>query len=345
MKPNVIFIDPDDTNLVVDPAKNVSRLGTPWEEEQIVTLARSMNKLGQIQPCSARKLDDGKFELYAGFGRHLAGIYIKKYLNPDFKLKLEVMARVSDSAAEDRTIAENTHRRKLNAADIAIAMQRKIDAGMDVKEVAELFVVEPARVYELIELNKLNKRHLDAIREGLLLVTTAQDCLKYKNEKKRNDLLDTIVKGAKKAGKPVSAREARKLITSHIHQSNREEAENGRPTVEQAAVAVAERETKEVEEEVPQNTGPRNGRQKGRQTAFPKDLKEVRDFATNLAASPVLPPVVNEFGEALLKWLKGTTGSENPDEHLEEALERVFLANPKGVKNGNSEDVSKGWRA
>lgn len=316
-----ILISPLDPRLVIDESKNNSRKGEPWDRPAIEEFAANIAEYGQLQECKATEDDKGNIHIVWGFGRALAVKLLAETSLPKIMLRVNVTKDMSDDRAADENVVENHYRRSTNAADDAIEMKRRIDANYTVEDVAKLFRCSVNTVENYVRLTRLPKRHLDAMRSGLLTPTTAQDCLKYKDADERNRLLDTIVKEAAKTGKSLGVRDARRVIQR----------------------AAAEPEEAMVEEEVP--TSKENGKapkkQPSKKPRHPATIPDVRDMWTNYAMSPVLPPIVNTFGEAVMAYLKDT--SPKNEEKVEAALQAIWLASPEGAVNTNGEDVSAGW--
>lgn len=133
------FVDPEDVK--VDHSMNV-RFTQPEEDDpEIIEMAQSLIKIGQLQPCLVRPIGGNKYQLFVGYRRHFALTLANKWQTAEGKplLKLKVIAlKKNPEDAFYAAIAENNIRREHSPMDVAkIIVVLRESYGHSAAEIAE----------------------------------------------------------------------------------------------------------------------------------------------------------------------------------------------------------------
>ena len=164
---------------------------TPPCEESVKDLAVSMLDYGQLQPVVARRVENHRLLLTAGFTRNAAARLIRTgfshvdeagqsqdYKDEEFRLKVTV-SDCNDEEAFVRNVVENAHRKQTSPMDDAINQDKMRDRyGMTDVEIAKVYgwksSVKVGRLHKLLQLEK-DERAL--VHDGKMGVQGAIDLL------------------------------------------------------------------------------------------------------------------------------------------------------------------------
>ena len=167
----VFKILPD--NLIFDEKHN-SRV-VPHTDEEIEALARSIFENGQVQPILARKVEDDRVQVVAGFGRCRAVAYINKHFKPEQPFR--VLVRVADINEEEafvQSIIENEDRVSTTPIDQAHAQRRLRESfGWSEERIAEFYKKSVSYIGQLRKMLGLSAPLKEEVAKGNMPVATA----------------------------------------------------------------------------------------------------------------------------------------------------------------------------
>ena len=170
-------------------------------EQAVRKMAKSIERLGLIQPLTVLKKDDGKYDLIGGHTRLAA-------LKRIGAIRVPVNVVPADqSKALEMAVAENLMRTDLNPIEKAQAIQRLKDQGLTQREIAELIGRKEPEVSNLLALFKLEREAIQAIQDGKLAYPQAKALLSLRGHRDLQlKALSSILKGK------IKARDAEKLV-------------------------------------------------------------------------------------------------------------------------------------
>lgn len=170
------------TQINADPSGNArSDLGN------ISDLAASIKKEGIVQPLviSDQPLEDGRYELVAGYRRYsaakLAGL-----------TEVPVVGQKVDSLRRRRVqLIENLHREDMNPLDKANAIRKLMaESGVESqKEAADALGLSAGAISQYLSLLALPNKAQAAVKSGKVDFTTARELTRLKDEEKIVELL------------------------------------------------------------------------------------------------------------------------------------------------------------
>jgi len=170
---------------IVVPEVRASSILTP---EQQAFFQGTVEKYGVLQDILVRPLPDGRYELIAG-----------KTRLEELKRRgmLEVEAKVIHASAKDALLmhlAENYARGSVEPIATAQVIQRALDEGSSVEEIATIFNHSPDWVKFMISLLKLPPVYQDALREQRIKVTHVREAMRLPDLREANAALSAAVK-------------------------------------------------------------------------------------------------------------------------------------------------------
>jgi len=178
---DVIFVK------VKDIKKNPNQPRKKFDEDAIDDLAKSIEKVGIIQPINLRKVGN-YFELIAGERRLLATI------RAGFDKIPAVVIEVTDHQSAFLALIENVQREDLDFIEEANAYKTLIEKyDITQKEVSNRVGKSQSTVSNKLRLLKLNDNLLTKIAMNGLTERHARALLKIKDQKMQNEVLDYII--------------------------------------------------------------------------------------------------------------------------------------------------------
>ena len=197
---------------------------TVFDDAALQELAESLRRYGVIQPVTARKLDNGFYQIIAGERRwraaRLAGLE-------------EIPVRVLE--ADDRRTAElalvdNLQREDLNPIEEARGYQALIDEyGMTQEEAAQSVGRSRPAITNALRLLSLSPAVLSLVEEGKLSAGHARALLPITEEKAQKAAADEVLK------KSLSVRRTEQLAARQLKEKKTPETAKGPDGVDYAA--------------------------------------------------------------------------------------------------------------
>lgn len=179
---DVIFVN------VNDIRKNPNQPRKKFDEEAIMDLARSIEKVGVIQPINLRKVGNN-FELIAGERRLLATI------KAGFDKIPAVVIEVTDHQSAVLALIENVQREDLDFIEEAYAYKTLIEKyDITQKEVAIRVGKSQSTVSNKLRLLKLDDNLLTNVAENGLTERHARALLRIKEEDLQKEILDEVLR-------------------------------------------------------------------------------------------------------------------------------------------------------
>ncbi|MEH0579071.1 ParB/RepB/Spo0J family partition protein [Streptomyces sp. B21-108] len=225
------------TQLRTIPTSKIDRdPGQPrehFDEASLQELAKSMKRLGQLQPITVRYNEDTKrFTLIMGERRWRAAQIAELP-----QMKAVVMHGVGEGRETfAMAVAENVGRADMTAVEEAKAFHKLVDAAYEVDEVAELVGKSPAYVQWRIDLLRLCPEAQEALVKGQLPVGLAWYVGKLANDNQVR-FLSKWVRGDFK-----SARDA-EAFAQALHTEEKRQEEQGSFFVLSEEAAAARKDT------------------------------------------------------------------------------------------------------
>ena len=197
---------------------------TVFDDEALQELAESLRRYGVIQPVTARKLDNGFYQIIAGERRwraaRLAGLE-------------EIPVRVieaDDRRTAELALVENLQREDLNPIEEARGYQALIDEyGMTQEEAAQSVGRSRPAITNAIRLLSLSPAVLKLVEEGKLSAGHARALLPITEEKAQKAAADEVLK------KSLSVRRTEQLAARQIKEKKAPETAKGPDGVDYAA--------------------------------------------------------------------------------------------------------------
>ena len=181
------FIQVDPRLLQDAPWGNIRKTRDPKKNEELRTSMQHRGRL--LQPVIARELDDGSYQLLAGYGRRDNALSLEWPTVPCNVVK------ASDDEALAIMMDENAARENLNPADEAVSaalMVSRYDG--DYKLAAEHLGWPVSLIRQRITLRQCIDEVLDALRENLIDVGHAVILAQLPDEKQRQKLPEIVEK-------------------------------------------------------------------------------------------------------------------------------------------------------
>lgn len=244
----------------IEPNKEQPR--KDFDEEALNELADSISVHGLLQPIVVRPRASGRYEIIAGERRwracRIAGV-----------TRVHVVIKeLDEQSAAEVALVENLQREDLNAYEEALGYSTLIEKfGLTQENAASRVGKSRAAVANALRLLKLDKKMLEALREGKITAGHARALLSVEGEK-RDELFLLALKGA-------SVRNLEALASKKTTQSKKKQ-ENLSNFEKEVALSL-----KEVLHRPVKITGGKNG--KGSLTIEFYSKEELSDFAKRLA--------------------------------------------------------------
>lgn len=201
---DVIFVD------VKDIKKNPNQPRKKFDEDAIDDLARSIEKVGVIQPINLRKVGP-YFELIAGERRLLATI------RAGFEKIPAVVIEVTDHQSAVLALIENVQREDLDFIEEANAYKTLIEKyDITQKEVASRVGKSQSTVSNKLRLLKLDDKILTKLALNGLTERHGRALLKIKDEKLQIEVLDYIIE------KDLNVKQTDVLIQKRINERKKD---------------------------------------------------------------------------------------------------------------------------
>ena len=244
----------------IEPNKEQPR--KDFDEEALNELADSISVHGLLQPIVVRPRASGRYEIIAGERRwracRIAGVTRVPV----------VIKELDEQSAAEVALVENLQREDLNAYEEALGYSTLIEKfGLTQENAASRVGKSRAAVANALRLLKLDKKMLEALREGKITAGHARALLSVEGEK-RDELFLLALKGA--SVRNLEALASKKLTTAKKKQENLSNFEK------EVALSL-----KEVLHRPVKITGGKNG--KGSLTIEFYSKEELSDFAKRLA--------------------------------------------------------------
>ena len=206
----------------LEPRREQSR--TVFDDAALQELAESLRRYGVIQPVTARKLDNGFYQIIAGERRwraaRLAGLE-------------EIPVRVieaDDRRTAELALVENLQREDLNPIEEARGYQALIDEyGMTQEEAAQSVGRSRPAITNALRLLSLSPAVLSLVEEGKLSAGHARALLPITEEKAQKAAADEVLK------KSLSVRRTEQLAARQLKEKKTPETAKGPDGVDYAA--------------------------------------------------------------------------------------------------------------
>ncbi len=193
----IISIRPNKTQ----PRKN-------FDEDELMSLARSISTNGILQPLTVRKLSDAEYELVAGERRLRASILAGLTTVPC------VLIKCTDKESAVFALIENLQRSDLNMFEEARGISRLIRKfDITQEEAAAKLGKKQSTVANKLRLLKLTLEEQDWITQAGLSERHARALLRVEDEEFRKKILSQIISDG------LSATEAESYISDFIHRN------------------------------------------------------------------------------------------------------------------------------
>lgn len=146
----------------------------------IENLAKSIEEQGMLQIPSARKLDDGTYELVFGHSRFAAYKILNETSDGDYSLMPLNIVELDDQGMFEQAVAENLERKDLSPIEEAQAMLVYRDHFKKTsKEIGELFHLNESAVRNKLRLLGLPEDIQDCITKGRMTEGNAREMLVF----------------------------------------------------------------------------------------------------------------------------------------------------------------------
>ncbi len=130
-----------------------------FSEEEINTLAQSIQKHGLLQPIVVRRKGD-KFEIIAGERRYRALQKLGKKIAP------VIVVNVSDKEAMALAIIENIERKDLTLWEVASSIKKlKDDMGLTLEEIATMLGKSKSHISNILRMFQLSDNVLQLVKK------------------------------------------------------------------------------------------------------------------------------------------------------------------------------------
>ncbi len=197
---------------------------TNFDEESLQELAESISEYGLIQPITARKLDNGYYQIIAGERRwraaRIAGLR---------EVPLRVI-EADDRLATELALVENLQREDLNPVEEALGYRTLLDVyGLTQEEAAKRVGKSRPAVANALRLLTLAPEVQQFLEQGLLSAGHARALVGIKPEEAQIDAARTVIANG------MSVRRTEQLAAKLMREPKPEKPEDGEIHVDYAA--------------------------------------------------------------------------------------------------------------
>ncbi|MEG1665203.1 MAG: ParB/RepB/Spo0J family partition protein [Mucinivorans sp.] len=170
---------------------NESQPRTNFDEQSLEELARSIARLGVIQPITIRKKGENRYQIVSGERRFRASKMAGLTQIPAY------VRTVGDEQLLEMSLVENIQRENLGAIEIALTYQRLMnECNLTQEQLADNVGKNRATVANYIRLLRLPAEVQAALVQELITMGHARALLALLSENDQLVLLDRIVRGA-----------------------------------------------------------------------------------------------------------------------------------------------------
>lgn len=209
----MIFSKPKNENRVLDipiicirPNKTQPRKN--FDEDELMSLARSISTNGILQPLTVRRINDSEYELIAGERRLRASVLAGLTTVPC------VLIKCTDKESAVFALIENLQRSDLNMFEEARGISRLIRKyDITQEEAAVKLGKKQSTVANKLRLLKLTLEEQDWITQAGLSERHARALLRIDDEELRKKTLSQVISGG------FSATDTESLVTNLLHQN------------------------------------------------------------------------------------------------------------------------------
>lgn len=204
------FVDPNEI-MVKEELRGRTR---PPSDGEIVGMAESMLKHGQLQAVECRRVQDNRLLLTMGFTRTAAARLIRAGFedsngafqqDAEFRLKVGI-TNSNDQDAFVHNIVENSHRKQTSPIDDAHNQERMRDRyGYKDADIARLYLCAPAKVSNYKKLLQLSEAAQSLVHGGRMSVQAAFDFLELPPDQQEEYIKNAQENGGKVKGSDVRA--------------------------------------------------------------------------------------------------------------------------------------------
>jgi ParB/RepB/Spo0J family partition protein len=307
---NVYNIDP--RLLKVDTSSN-ARFKAP-SDEALDEMAKSLAADGQIQPIGVRR--EGKdLEVVYGFHRTLGAIHgINAGILPeDFTLRYEIVKEKDPEKLYMMRVGENLDRVDLTSMDKArIVGELRDKYGLSQKEISVRLNKTESWVSQIVTLLDIPEAWQELIHAGRMSAQMiAQEYAPNPNKDRAIESINRLIK----SGVPINSGTFRKTLRDVLEEHGELDPSND-PTTTAG-------ETEEENTVAAEKTGrSKRGGKQPKEADTKRNLREVRDFFTELAEVPEGEEAnaVHAFSLLFLKFLDGKFGDKKMKREIAQTL-------------------------
>jgi len=156
--------------------------------DDIESLARSIERDGQLQPIGVVEQENGTFNMLYGFRRLNAFLF----LCDEGKDFMQIEAKITTGDPAIIQLIENIHRDNLKSEEFEDALQALLASGLTQKEIAERLNIRQTRVSDALAArktrNSMKKKNIDTSD----LSTTAVSLMRSIPEEKQKEVVEKI---------------------------------------------------------------------------------------------------------------------------------------------------------
>ena len=156
--------------------------------DDIESLARSIERDGQLQPIGVVEQENGTFNMLYGFRRLNAFLFLCNE-GKDF---MQIEAKITTGDPAIIQLIENIHRDNLKSEEFEDALQALLASGLTQKEIAERLNIRQTRVSDALAArktrNSMKKKNIDTSD----LSTTAVSLMRSIPEEKQKEVVEKI---------------------------------------------------------------------------------------------------------------------------------------------------------
>jgi ParB family chromosome partitioning protein len=150
---------------LLDPDPNQPRRDWDTEDMQrkVREMATSIMAMGVVQPIAVWRKPDGRFQIITGETRWRASKEAGKTT-----IRAVVRRQIDQTLITDEQIIENEVRNNLNPVDLALAVQRRLDEGLEREELMRRYGWSAPRMSKKLSVLRLAPEVQEVAREGLV---------------------------------------------------------------------------------------------------------------------------------------------------------------------------------
>lgn len=162
------------------------RLRAIQDEESSLSLKKSIEKYGVLQPAILRRTVNG-YELIAGESR-------VKYAEQQGVKEIEarVYEELDDLDAKIISIVENRARGQISLQQFINTIEEMHSKGYNVTEIAELLGYDKSYISRFLKLKEQPPQLKQAVLTGLIDINVADEITKIKDENRKLDTMETV---------------------------------------------------------------------------------------------------------------------------------------------------------